>query len=214
MDPPATLTYPLSRKGFELDPVVAAHRDYSHLCPSDHVGDEAVILLIECPWRCHASELITQCRRVHAVDHLRVAPFLYLPDATFHIDCLFWEKAKQNLAWASLIPHGADPITGTASSTSRSDIIGLPLGDASDGNFALAGGERRLRLNPSNQTAMSARRPTSRESGAIVSRSESRSSSSAPGFEVRLTCSPELAPFFGRVRFSRERTNEAEQVQR
>ena len=29
-----------------------------------------------------------------------------------------------------------------------------------------------------------------------------------------LTCSPELAPFLSRVRFSRRRTNEAQQVQR
>ena len=30
----------------------------------------------------------------------------------------------------------------------------------------------------------------------------------------QVTCSPEMAPFFGRVRFARGRTNEAQQVQR
>lgn len=75
---------------------------------------------------------------------LWVTPLLNPPDPAIEICRLTGKEAEENLRWTPFDPHGRQipSVMGALSSTSRSDLMTLPLGESSFGHRTDVAGSR------------------------------------------------------------------------
>ena len=108
----------------------------------------------------------------------RVDPVGDAPDAALEISRLAGKQAEEDLRGPAFDPHDRPPRekTGACSSTSRSDSIGLPVGNRSLTHSALVAGSLRARKNSRTYSVRSRRRFSS--SGPAKSSIATRASSS------------------------------------